>query len=151
MALLEKLAPLVGDWRMESSVDGVPVLRGTTRFAWHEDGAFLIQRASADPPLPTTPKLWIDNSPFPIVAIVGADDPSHTFYLAYSDGRGVHRVYQMSMANGVWRFWGQAGPDFHQRFEGRFSADGNTITARVEQSRDGNVWETDFDTIYWRS
>jgi hypothetical protein len=67
---------------------------------------------------------------------------------SYADARDVRRVYEMSFDGGVWRFWGQPGPEFFQRFKGRFSSDGRTIAARIEKSADGNAWDIDFDTRY---
>jgi hypothetical protein len=90
----------------------------------------------------------VANSPFPITTIIGPDDASQTFCYAYADGRGVHRVYTMSLDDGVWKMWGQSGSEFFQRFTGTFSDDRNTITGRWERSRDGSNWETDFDVTY---
>jgi hypothetical protein len=149
-AILDELEAFVGEWKMESMADGEPVVTGKTTFAWLAGRSFLIQHSVADPPLPTTPQIWIDNSPFPIVAIIGLDDPSGDMYYVYSDGRGVHRVYQMSLKDGIWKVWGQAGPEFYQRFEGKFSNGGNTLTVRIERSKDKKNWELDFDTVYKR-
>lgn len=71
--------------------------------------------------------------------------------MMYADARGIHRVYRMSLDGGVRKIWGQPGPEFHQRFTGTFSADGNTITAFWEKSRDGIRWERDFDLTYLRT
>ncbi len=111
---LPQLAPLIGEWQFEASIRTRPVVRGSATFEWLEDGAFLIQRANAGPPLPTTPEVWRENSPFPVTSIIGRDDASGEFSYLYADGRGVHRVYQMTLADGIWRIRGQAGPQpFH--------------------------------------
>jgi hypothetical protein len=47
----------------------------------------------------------------------------------------------------VWKMWREA-PGFWQRYEGRVSQDGKTITARWEKSSDGSAWEHDFDVTY---
>jgi hypothetical protein len=65
------------------------------------------------------------------------------------DGRGVLRIYRMSVADGVWRMWRDA-PGFNQRFSGRISDDGQTIEAAWEFSRDGTGWQKDFDVTYRR-
>ena len=124
------------------------MVRGRAEFAWLEGGAFLIQHAAADPPLPTTPPEWITNSPFPIVTVIGVDDPSGSFWYLYADGRKVRRVYQMSLAKGGWKLRGQAGPRFFQRFEGTFSGDGRTIAAYWDRSEDGETWQRDIDISY---
>ncbi len=67
--------------------------------------------------------------------------------MLYSDARGVSRVLQMSLSNGVWKMWRNA-PGFLQRFTGSFSNNGNTITGYWEKSGDGSNWERDFDLTY---
>jgi hypothetical protein len=47
----------------------------------------------------------------------------------------------------VWAYI-HCGIAFVQRFSGTFSADGNTITFRLEKSSDGVHWEHDFDLTY---
>ena len=69
--------------------------------------------------------------------------------MLYADERGVARIYQMRMDEGVWRMW-RDSPGFSQRMTGTFSADGNTIVWRGELSRDGSNWEQDLDVIYTR-
>jgi hypothetical protein len=71
---------------------------------------------------------------------------------ASSDSRGVVRVYQMTIEDGIWRLQ-RDEPDFsplpfHQRYTGTFSADGQTIEGRWETSGDGRHWELDFGLIY---
>ena len=78
---------------------------------------------------------------------VAADAPADLFTYHYFDTRGVERIYQMSLRDGVWKFWRDA-PGFSQRFSGRFSADNSTITASIEMSRDGVHWEHDFDLTF---
>lgn len=65
------------------------------------------------------------------------------------DSRGIARIYQMSLQDGVWKQWRNA-PGFWQRFEGTFSADGRSITGRAEKSVDGVRWELDFELTYTR-
>jgi hypothetical protein len=147
-AALRRLDVLVGRWETEPLIEGGPALRSHTVFEWVEDGAFLRQRADVDEP-PTDPT-WRENSPFPITAIIGLDDSADTFTMLYSDGRGVFRVYRMTVADGVWRQWREA-PGFHQRFTGRISEDGATITGMWEFSSDGESWGKDFDLVYRRT
>jgi hypothetical protein len=89
----------------------------------------------------------VANSPFPLATIIGLDDSTERFTMLYADARGVFRVYQMTLSDGVWKVWREA-PGFHQRFTGTFSDDGATITAYWEGSRDGSNWEHDFDLTY---
>jgi len=48
----------------------------------------------------------------------------------------------------VWKVWGQAGPQFFQRFSGQISKDGRTITAYWERSTENAKWVRDFDIRY---
>jgi hypothetical protein len=146
--MLAQLNPLLGDWDVSAIVQGKEVMSGRTTVEWIEDGAFVAIRADADPPGEDTPAEWIANSPLPTTTIVGLDDASRRFGYLYADARGVHRVYEMSMDEGVWRIWGRPGPDWFQRFIGRFSDDEQTIDARWETSKDGETWELDFELKY---
>ncbi len=60
------------------------------------------------------------------------------------------RVYQMSFADGVWQMRREA-PGFSQRYEGKVSADGQSIAGRWETSSDGTKWQHDFDITYTRA
>jgi hypothetical protein len=145
---LQQLVSLVGVWEMQASIGGRPVGRARTAFAWLEGGAFLVQRANVEPSVFEPPAEWVANSPFPLTTIFGLDDASETFFMLYSDARGVSRVYQMSLIDGVWQVWGKGVPGFFQRFTGTFSDNNKTITARWEKSGDGSHWEHDFDLTY---
>jgi hypothetical protein len=112
-------------------------MRGRAEFARVEGGAFLLQHATADL-LPTAPDVWRQNSPIPIVTVIGTDDPSRAFSYLYADSRGVRRVYQMTLADLVWKIQGQAGPRSFQRFPGTFSEDGQT-------------WQRDSDIRYTKA
>ncbi len=98
-------------------------------FDWLEEGAFVIEQWGGS--------TWI----------IGPDDSTETYCTLYHDERGVSRVYQMSLSDGVWRMWRHA-PGFAQRFEGTFRDDDTTITAHWEKSSDGSTWEHDFDLRY---
>jgi hypothetical protein len=149
--VLQRLGALVGEWDMLASMGGHPTGRARAVFEPLEAGAFLIQHVDAVPSEIEVPPEWVANSPFPITAIIGLDLASETFSYLYSDARGVHRVYRMSLADGVWTIWGQSGPEFFQRFTGTLSEDRGTITGRWEASRDGTAWQTDFDVTYTKA
>lgn len=149
--VLQRLGALVGEWDMLASMGGHPTGRARAVFEPLEAGAFLVQHVDAVPSEIEVPPEWLANSPFPITAIIALDLASETFYYLYSDARGVHRVYRMSLADDVWTIWGQSGPEFFQRFTGTFSKDRDTITGRWEASRDGTTWETDFDVTYTKA
>jgi hypothetical protein len=133
---LRRLEPLVGDWEIVASIGGKPLGRGRSTFAWLEGGAFLVQHSEVEQagvPIATT--------------IIGPDDSTETWCMLYSDSRGVSRVYQMSLSDGVWKLWREA-PGFSQRFTGTLRSDGKVITGRWEKSFDGSTWEHDFDLTY---
>jgi hypothetical protein len=105
-------------------------------FAWQEDGAFLVEHAAAEQPeFPSS------------TAMIGCDDTTEMYSMLYYDSRGIARIYQMTLRDGVWKQWRHA-PGFSQRFEGTFSDDVKTITAHWEKSADGVQWELDFDLTY---
>ena len=130
---LEQLNALVGEWEFGSPQ--FPGGRGRTVFEWLEGRAYLVQRSYAPEPAPTS--TWI----------IGSDESAEGYTALYYDSRGVTRVYQMSLGDGVWKVWRDA-PGFWQRFMGTFSDDGRTIKGRWESSGDGSKWEHDFDLTY---
>ena len=136
---LERLDALVGDWTLEAGPPGGPAWPGEGRvsFGWLEGRTFLIERWTVD--LPEAP----DG-----IAIIGEADETETFRQHYFDSRGVHRVYEMTLADGVWKLWRDSPDPFPQRFEGTFSDDGKTIAGRWEKAEDGSNWKTDFDLTY---
>ncbi|PZG04584.1 hypothetical protein [Nonomuraea aridisoli] len=143
---LARLDALLGRWTVRLKVDGVGA--SWTEFSWQDDGLFLHQYSDADIP-PSAPAAWRENAPFPVTSLIGLDDTSERFTMLYADARGVHRVYQMTLADGVWRMWRHA-PGFNQRFHGTFSPAGDTIDARWEMSADGETWRVDFGLTYTR-
>jgi hypothetical protein len=140
---LEGLDVFVGEWNVEiSNISFLsdPSARGLGqyRFEWLEGGAFLMMHSEVeDPHVPDA------------VAVIGRDNSVETYSMLYYDTRGVSRIYEMSLEEGVWKLW-RNSPDFSQRFTGRFSEDGDTITASWEKSSDRSNWEHDFDMTYKR-
>ena len=133
---LDALGVFIGDWEIEiSSVRDNPSARihGSASFQWLEGGAFLLQHTQ------------IPGSPFPATtAVIGPDDAAGTFGMLYFDSRGVSRIYQMSLSEGVWKLW-RDFPEFSQRFTATFSEDHNILNGSWEMSTDGLSWEHDFD------
>ncbi|MEE6261550.1 hypothetical protein [Plantactinospora sonchi] len=144
---LARLDVLVGRWTVRPQVDGVGP--AWTEFAWQPGGLFLTQVTDVDEIPDGTPRQWRENAPFPMWSLIGLDDATSEFTMLYADARGVHRVYRMTFADGRWRIWREA-PGFNQRFTGTLSADGNTIDARWEMSKDGVTWDLDFALSYTR-
>ena len=138
---LRQLNPLVGEWTFNATAaDGTPWPGGgRITFEWHESGAHLVQRGTADHP--EAP----DN-----VSIIGCDGANGTYFQLYSDERNVCRIFAMAIGNGEWKLWREGAP-FSQRFTATFSDDGNTITGRWEMAQDGKNYSTDFDLVMRRS
>lgn len=137
---------LIGRWEFESTVEGRFMGRGTATFEWIEDGAFVLQRADAEPS-PESPPEWVANSPMPVTSIIGFDDTTLEHVMLYADARGVFRIYRMTLSDDQWRVW-RAAPGFHQRFVGALQDHGRTVVGRWESSPDGSAWEPDFDLVY---
>jgi len=140
---LEHLEVLLGNWEVElSHTSFLPgpsdTVTGHVSFEWLLDGAFLLMRMG-------------DKSPGPPNAtwLIGRDESTPNFTALYYDSRSVSRIYEMSFVDGVWKMWRES-PGFWQRYEGKISNDGNTITARWEKSSDGIKWERDFNITYTR-
>jgi hypothetical protein len=134
---MNALDALVGEWTMEATPPGGPPWPGQAdvSFEWLAD-AYLIQRWTIE--MPEAP----DG-----IAILGPDQSGERLVQHYFDSRGIARIYDMSLEDGVWKLW-RDGDDFSQRFTGTFSEDGRRIEGRWEIARDGETWETDFDLTY---
>jgi hypothetical protein len=145
----ERLEPLIGAWSMAMVLPGekrpetLPDVGARVTFEWLGDKAFVLQRWTV--PMPEAP----DG-----LAIIGWDTGRRTFLQHYFDERGVARVYEMSLVNGVWQLE-RTKPDFSpfafsQRFTGSISGDGERIDGVWEVAEDHKTWRKDFDLIYTR-
>lgn len=136
---------LIGTWEFEPLVDGRSAGRGRATFEWIENGAFVLQRSTADWADPG----WIEDAPVTSQCIYGWDDSTGELTQLYADDRGVLRIYRGSLSDTAWTL-ARAAPDFHQRFVGEFRDDGQTIDGRWESSPDGTAWALDFPITYRR-
>ncbi len=123
---LDRLDVLVAKWSMEATPPGGPPWPGEARvtFEWLEDRTFLIERWTVD--LPEAP----DG-----IAIIGAGNETEAFRQHYFDSRGVHRIYEMTLGDGVWKLWRDARDPFPQRFSGTFNDDGSPSPAAGRRRR----------------
>jgi hypothetical protein len=145
------LDALVGRWEMAATVDGKPAARSLSTYAWLNGGPdFLFSRTEAAPVDAEVPREWVQNAPFPIVSVIGGDDFSGGYTMLYADGRGVRRIYEMRLDDGIWTLSARPDRDFFQRFRACISKDEDAIAGCWERSRDGERWETDFDVTYTR-
>lgn len=133
---LRTLDVLVGEWETEApDMDA----RGRTTFEWLAEGSFLIERSTVGRP-------EFPNS----ISIIGATGPGGELQQHYFDSRGVARIYEMTLENGMWTLF-RAGPDWPQRYVGEISDDGNTITGRWERGdRPGAPLQHDFELNFTR-
>ena len=118
---LERLDVLVGEWTMAAGPAGAPVWPGdaVVTFEWLAPRAFLVER-------------WAVSSGFDGIAIIGPGEGG-SFRRHYFDARGEHRVYEMTLGDGVWKQWRHATNPFPQRFHAEISDDGETIAGRWEK------------------
>jgi hypothetical protein len=136
---LRQLQILIGEWNVEvSHASFLPspqvTQTGRASFEWLDD-AFIVFR---------------DYSPPQSTSVIGRNESIDTYSMLYYDARGISRIYAMSFREGVWKLW-REDPDFFQRFEGKISDDGNSITGSWEIAADGTQWKHDFDITYTRT
>ncbi len=133
---MRTLEVLVGDWQTDAP--GMEA-EGRTSFEWLEGGGFLVERSVVSRP-------EFPNS----ISVIGPTGPDGALQQHYFDSRGVARVYEMTLDAGTWTLY-RAGPDWPQRYVGRLSDDGNTITGRWERGTEpGAPLQHDFDLNFSR-
>ena len=137
---LKQFEVLVGEWTMAGTHPALPsAVQGHSSFEWLGEGALLVWHFD-----------WERGQGIPSAfSVIGHDDAVEPCSMLYTDERGVARIYQMTLAGGVWKMWRES-PAFSQRMTGTFSADGNTITWHGELSHDGATWEPDLSVTYTR-
>lgn len=137
---LKQFDRLVGEWIMVGTHPSLPsAVQGHSSFQWLKEGALLAWHFD-----------WEHDQGIPSAfSVIGQDDAIEPCSMLYTDQRGVARIYQMSLADGVWKMWRDT-PGFSQRMIGTFSDDGNTITWDGELSRDDLTWEPDLSVTYTR-
>ena len=132
------LEPLAGEWAVEAKGPDGQAWPGEGRatFEWYKSKAHLVQRTMID--VPGAP----DST-----SIIGCDGANGSYFQLYSDERGVCRIYEMSISTGEWHLQ-RAGAPFPQRFVGRISEDGRTISGCWEKAEDGEHFTVDFYLTY---
>src|SRR5512138_1519146 len=107
-AARRELERFVGEWTIAAGPPGGPLWTGEARarFEWLED-AFVVQRwTQQDGP---------EGAPTGGTTIIGCDVANGSLVQLHTDSRGVHRVYQMGLNDGVWTLRRDGAP-FSQRF-----------------------------------
>jgi hypothetical protein len=90
------LQPLVGEWSLAIVLPGqerpaeLPDIGARNSWAWLGDSGLLVQRWSVP----------VDEAPGGL-AVVGWDEARATFLQHYFDDRGVVRVYELTLVDGV--------------------------------------------------
>ncbi len=137
---LKQFEALIGEWTTVGTHPQLPsAVHGHSSFAWLRDGMLLAWHFN-----------WDRGQQVPSAYnIIGHDDAVEACTMLYTDERGVARIYQMSLADGVWKMWRES-PGFSQRMTGTFSDEGSTIICQGELSRDGSTWEPDLNVTYTR-
>jgi hypothetical protein len=132
---MEEFEALVGEWVTEVQLGG-QAIRGRSTFEWLDGGGYLIQRTTTE------------DQRFPrAVMVTGPTFDGSRVVQHYFDSRGVARVYEVSLEDGVWLLSRDDPDDFAQQFSGRFSADGTRIDGAWRRT-DGGEWRHDFDLTY---
>ena len=138
-----ELDRLVGEWEMEVEFPGMPPMGGA-RTIFKRMGPMLVGRSEV--PVPEAPDGLV---------VMKWDEGRGTLLQHYFDDRGVARLYEMTLGNGIWTLERTQEDfsefNFSQRFRGEFSADGNEIRATWEIAHDFETYEKDFDLTYRRA
>jgi len=137
---IDALEPLIGEWAIEPRFERVEVPRdasGRTTFEWMPGKRFVIQRWEIS--VPEAP----DG-----LALLGPHEDRDGLVQHYFDSRGVHRVYDMTLEDGVWTLE-RLHPGFDQRYTGTFSDDRSRIEGAWEMRNDAD-WFKDFELDYVR-
>lgn len=111
-------------------------VHGSSTFEWLAEDALLIWHFD-----------WEQPGPPSALSVIGRDDSADACCVLYTDQRGVGRMYQMELEDGVWKMWRESTA-FSQRMTGTFSDDGRTIRVHGQLSRDGSNWQQDLDITY---
>ena len=139
MTDVKALEVLVGEWTVEvvhPDLDGV--LPGRMTVEWLEGGGYLIQRsAMEDPAFPSS------------VSVFGPERGGGRIVQHYFDSRGVARIYDVSLEDGV-LILSRDDEDMAQRYTGRLSGDGIAIEGAWERTDVDRAWIHDFALTFRR-
>ena len=136
---MSALNGLIGEWEVEINHENYGSVRGRQSFGPLYGGPLLEVRSTVDNPV----------FPDSLSVICPADDDGG-FAMHYFDSRGVRRVYEMSLEDGVWRLFRESRDPFPQRFTGTIADDGRTIDGAWERQDNGS-WVLDFEMTYRRA
>jgi hypothetical protein len=134
---LQAFEPLLGEWTVEAVMPGSEdVLPGSMSVEWLEGGGYLIQRSRMEDPM------------FPRgISVIGPDRSGEKLVQHYFDSRGVARIYDISLEDGVLRIW-RDDPTFAQRFAATLAAD--AFEGLWQLARTPGDWQDDLKVTYRR-
>jgi hypothetical protein len=142
---MRRLESMVGDWDVTLThawfLDSLDTeIRGSATVEWFADAFLLLRSTFVNRTAAQGGSAW--------VLALGRNDPRDTFVALSYDDRGVHRVFDMTFADGEWTLL-REDPDFHQRIVMRLGQD--RIDMRADASEDGGTtWRKDLDYIFLR-
>jgi hypothetical protein len=136
----ERLAALVGTWKTEGRVKAGPwgsaaPIAAEDTYEWLDGGFFLIHRFDA----------LVGTQDVKGIEVIGCDMGAGGYRGFSFDNQGAVDSFEASLVDGVWKTWGPL-----QRFTGRFSADGRTLSGEWERSEDGMSWSPWMDVTLTR-
>jgi hypothetical protein len=135
---MDRFEPLIGEWTTEVRHPDIGVVHGGMSVEWLDGGGYLVQRS------------WTEDTRFPRgLCLIGPTEAGDRIVQHYFDSRGVARIYEISLEDGVWLTW-RDDPEMSQRFTGRFSDDGSAIEVVLERTEPDGAWVHDFDLTYRR-
>lgn len=148
----ERLNRLVGSWTTEATHPALPgvVVHGTVDIEWLEGERFLMQRSRSEHPEFPDALSVIGNMDHAVGAAAKADTTAASkLGMHYFDSRGVFRNYDAVVEGDEWRL-SREDPTFPQRFVGKISSDGNTLTGTWELREGDGPWRSDLQITYLR-
>jgi hypothetical protein len=91
---LKQFEVLIGEWTMVGTHPHLPsAVYGHSSFEWLREGALLVWHFD-----------WDRDQGIPnAFSVIGHDDATEPCSMLYSDERGVARIYQLSLAGGIWK------------------------------------------------
>ena len=129
---------LIGTWETEAThpqFDG-GVVPGRVTFEWLEGGHYLIQRSTNDH------ELFPDG-----LCVIGPPEEGDDLLLEYFDSRGVRRTYNVSLEDGVLRWW-RLGAGFDQRATGELRPDEWVFQTQLAETP--GEWKDDLRAVFRR-
>jgi hypothetical protein len=135
---LEPFDALVGTWDTEAKHVAVDeIVLGTATFEWLEGGHFLVHRSH------------VEHELFPdAICVIGGPESGEGLVMEWFDSRGVRRTYDVSLDDGIWRWWREA-PGFDQRFSARLGRD--SFEGLSELAESPGDWREDMRVSYRRT